>query len=185
MLLFMNPVSNNPTVEDFLFITAPCLHEEDLLTISVFAFDVYSNLPKEEEWGRSVVLFNTWNEPPIGLPFENENNNLHPSDDIEQIPYYCNKMNEWSRVGPSSNPTECNSASKEVSYLSQGTTIIDDEMTTKKEKKLSAKIWLLGDYRRRDHRLQTVHLEATESLREALYQETDVMSTKLQIPVSI
>ena len=181
----MNLVSNNPTVEYFLFIIAPCLNEEDLFTISVFASDTYSNLPKEEEWGRSVILFNTWNEPPFGLLFENENEKFDYSNDIEQIPYYCNKINEWSRVGPSSNPSECNLASKEVSSLPQVTTFIDDEMTTKKEKKLSAKIWLLGDYRRRDHRLQTVHLEATESLREALYQETDVMSTKLQIPVPI
>ena len=73
----------------------------------------------------------------------------------------CNKIREWSRAATlSSSPGDLDTAKEQ----------------------LSAKIWLPGDYRHRDHKMQTVKLEATESLREALYQESNVMSTKLTIP---
>lgn len=110
----------------------------------------------EEEWGRSVVLFNTWNEPPLGLPIDEGQEDM----EFEEGPHECNKHSKWSQA-----------------FTSQ-----DNQCQSPEEHPLSAKIWLLGDYRRRDYQMQTVKVGASESLREALYQESDVTSTMLKIP---
>jgi hypothetical protein len=131
----------------------------------------------EEEWGRSVILFNTWDyEPPLGLPVDEGNGEDDIStrgndDSSERLRHGCNKINQWSRATPlpSASASSCESHTG-----SQG----DDHP----QEPLSTKIWVLGDYRRRDHKMQTVKLEASESLREALYQESNVVSTKLKIP---
>ncbi len=109
----------------------------------------------EEEWGRSVILFNTWeDEPPMGLPIDEG----QEDDSFEKGNHECNKKEEWSPA--SSQEGQCHN----------------------EEHELSAKIWLLGDYRRRDYQMQTVKVGASESLREALYQKSDVTSTMLKIP---
>jgi len=124
----------------------------------------------EEEWGRSVVLFNTWNdEPPLGLPVDEndedhsfgESDSVEENDDTKRVRYNCNKMHEWIPA-----PVELHSTSLE-----------------EQQQRVSTKVWLLGDYRRRDYKMQTVKLEAEEGLRKALYQGKDVMYTKLTIPV--
>ena len=130
----------------------------------------------EEEWGRSVILFNTWDdEPPQGLPVDDGNDEDDVSstidnDDSSEILQQrgCNQIDEWSRA----TPLPSVSAPQEDGYDYQDS----------QQQPLSTKIWILGDYRRREHNMQTVKLEASESLREALYQESDVMSTKLKIP---
>ena len=120
----------------------------------------------EEEWGRSVILFNTWDEePPAGLPI-NESSNDESDDSSNELRCECNKINEWSRAGPSS------------LLPAEGHDEIQQQARSQ-----AAKIWILGDHRRRDHRMQTVKLEASEELRDALYQKTDVVSMKLRIPV--
>ena len=125
----------------------------------------------EEDWGRSVILFNTWDdEPPLGLPIDEPNYKDDVSRDNDQPEGHrldCNKRHEWSQV----NLVASSPSSQE-----------DNRQCQNQEEILSTKIWILGDYRRRDHRMQTVKLEASESLREALYQESDVMSTMLKIP---
>ena len=119
----------------------------------------------EEEWGRSVILFNTWNdEPPLGLPIDEHS---EPEIDSEESSHHkCNQKEKWSRVeSVPSSPEQ-----------------VGDQECQNPESSVSAKIWLLGDYRRRDYQMQTVKLEASESLRDALKQESSVMSTVLQIP---
>ena len=128
----------------------------------------------EEEWGRSVILFNTWDdEPPQGLPVDDENDedniSARGNDDSSEKPQRgCNDIDEWSRA----TPLPSASAAQQD----------DPHCQDPQQQPLSTKIWILGDYRRREHKMQTVKLEASESLREALYQESDVMSTKLKIP---
>ena len=123
----------------------------------------------EEDWGRSVILFNTWNdEPPLGIPIDEESPKDATSRDLNQSResrYDCNKRGQWSSV----TTHDLNTESREDDCQQQ-------------QQPLSTKIWLLGDYRRRDHTMQTVKLEGSESLREALFQESKVMSTKLKIP---
>jgi len=124
----------------------------------------------EEEWGRSVVLFNTWNdEPPLGLPVDvidedhsfSENDSVEENEDVKKMRYNCNKMHEWFPVQVA----------------------LHSESLEEQQQRVSTKVWLLGDYRRRDYKMQTVKLEATEGLRKALYEGKDVMYTKLTIPV--
>jgi len=144
----------------------------------------------EEDWGRSVILFNTWSDdPPSGLPIDTENDDANSSVDSTStnsggqhdatttttIPHLnCKRRHEWARAYPlsPSPPTE------RPPQEEQNTNYQLQQLL------LSTKIWLLGDYRRRDFKMQTVKLEAPENLREALYQETDVVSTKLTIPSS-
>jgi len=136
----------------------------------------------EEDWGRSVILFNTWDdEPPLGLPVDetnDEENFSKGNGHSETLRHNCNKIHQWSRVAPSSSSSS--SAPTDESHTGSQS---GDYHCQHQQQSLSAKIWLLGDYRRRDHKMQTVKLEATESLREALYQESSVMSTKLGIPL--
>jgi len=131
----------------------------------------------EEDWGRSVILFNTWDdEPPLGIPLDESNNDSNLSIDDEHLHESrseCNKIHQWSRETPSTSsaPLDVSQTGSEGrDHCERG----DDVQSTK--------IWLLGDYRRRDYKMQTVKLESNDSLREALYQESTVMSTKLRIP---
>eukprot|EP00536_Pseudo-nitzschia_multiseries_P000476 jgi/Psemu1/178886/e_gw1.6.49.1 len=126
----------------------------------------------EEEFGRSVVLFNTWSdEPPSGLPIDRDDDDATTT--TTTIDPVCHKQEEWEREAPSLLPAGSSNNNDHNA---------DDDDDANDAPRLSAKVWLLGDYRRRDFRMQTVKLEATESLREALYQETSVVSTKLTIP---
>lgn len=124
----------------------------------------------EEDWGRSVILFNTWDhEPPLGLPLDEIND-----EDKHDLHHGCNKIHQWSPATPlsSSSPSLVSCVGSE-----EGGNQCEHEYDT-----IPAKIWLLGDNRRRDYERQTVNLEAGDSLCEALYQESTVMSTKLRIP---
>eukprot|EP00537_Pseudo-nitzschia_pungens_P019470 CAMPEP_0172409764 /NCGR_PEP_ID=MMETSP1061-20121228/76536_1 /TAXON_ID=37318 /ORGANISM="Pseudo-nitzschia pungens, Strain cf. pungens" /LENGTH=423 /DNA_ID=CAMNT_0013145929 /DNA_START=73 /DNA_END=1344 /DNA_ORIENTATION=- len=125
----------------------------------------------EEEWGRSVVLFNTWSdEPPSGLPIDQADESLAQGDgDAPRVDPVCQDRSEWERVSPTRLQSPLSSSSS------------SSPSDPSEEPSLSAKVWLLGDYRRRDFRMQTVKLGATEALREALYQETDVVSSELTI----
>lgn len=115
----------------------------------------------EEEWGRSVVLFNTWDEPPLEVPVDST-----PADDVQAGDALCAKRSEWSNVFSLSSaqnegicPTNKDSA--------EG---------------LSAKIWLLGNQRRRDHLMRTLKLAAPEHLRAALYEAATVSHVLLEQP---
>jgi hypothetical protein len=111
----------------------------------------------ESEWGRSVVLFNTWNdEPPAEVPVSQIVNqqDVIPSD----ISMSCRDRNDWVQ-----------------GFQRSSTSVFaGDDIDLSDEERLSAKIWLLGDYKRRDHRMQTLKLEAPESLREALNRTSAV-----------
>jgi hypothetical protein len=129
-----------------------------------------SEFTPEEDWGRSVVLFNTWgDEPPQDVPEDDS-----ASQDFEHrndvIPTLFNPFKTWNEVYKSSSaiPQEDKN---------------DDGCDDNYNEHVSAKIWLLGDYRRRDHQMQTVKLEADENiLRQALYEEITVSCIKMFQP---
>jgi hypothetical protein len=114
----------------------------------------------EEEWGRSVILFNTWgDEPPLDVPVDS----MAASDDkIESIS--CTQRSEWSEVF-------------ELSEEEDTCLPADDN-----QERLSAKIWLLGNQRRRDYPMRTLKLASPESLRTALNEETTVGRLLLEQP---
>jgi hypothetical protein len=129
-----------------------------------------SEFTPEEDWGRSVVLFNTWgDEPPKDVPEDDAaSQDFEHRNDI--IPTLFNPFKTWNGVYKSS------------SAIPQGNKN-DVECDDNDNEHVSAKIWLLGDYRRRDHQMQTVKFEADENiLRQALYEESTVSCVKMFQP---
>ncbi|KAL3915653.1 MAG: hypothetical protein SGILL_005546 [Bacillariaceae sp.] len=112
----------------------------------------------EEEWGRSVVLFNTWgSNPPLEVPIDEK-----LDDGVDSGEASCNNLDTWSSVFAKQRKVETTSSQEE-------------------EDKVNAKIWLLGDLRRRDHQMQTVKLSAPKSIRTALFEESHVSCLTLGI----
>ena len=108
----------------------------------------------EEEWGRSVILFNVWTKgAPPGVSLNIGEG--HKGDDTEAY------------KGGSSDEIQCNAKSdwnaNQIQDIGQDT----DEVK-------AAKIWLLGNERRRDHQMRTIKLSAPEATQDALAEETVV-----------
>lgn len=116
----------------------------------------------EDEWGRSVILFNTWmDEPPKDVP-------LHetiPEDDLQSL---VNDANLWTKVFPKEDDDHvCN-------------TEIIEEKGLESDKALSkVKIWLLGNDRRRNHQMRTVNLAAKSAVKEAFLEQHTVTNISL------
>jgi hypothetical protein len=113
----------------------------------------------EEEWGRSVVLFNTWgDEPPSDVAVEST------TTDQEAESTSVTERSEWS----------------EVYNLSQedDTRLPEDDSA----ERVAAKVWLLGNQRRRDYPGRTLKLVAPSNLRTALYEESIVSLILLEQP---
>jgi hypothetical protein len=109
----------------------------------------------EDEWGRSVILFNTWgNDPPLDVPAHLTENN----EEKEKKHFLSEARTAWSEVyfqTESDNDQGCQ------------TTYDDSEW-------VAAKIWLLGNERRRDHPMRTLEILSPKTLRTALEEESTV-----------
>ena len=104
-----------------------------------------------EEHGRSVVLFNMWDEAPKGVSLNSGDG--HSGDDaIKGVDkkVHCNAKSDWT------------------------THKIQDRGQESDETK-AAKIWLLGNERRRDHPMRTIKMFAPVATEDAL-AETSVVS---------
>lgn len=122
----------------------------------------------ESEWGRSVILFNTWSDKP-------------PAD----VPISCQISTKDDEVVDDSIQTLSSTSCRDKS--SWGDESIDDGPLPSldgddEEEGISAKIWLLGDLKRRDHAMKTLKLEAPQRLVQALHQPTTVSRILLQRP---
>jgi hypothetical protein len=96
------------------------------------------------QFERSVILFNTWQDPPLGVPQLEENQHKCLSDESTVIP-----RNDWIDVP-----------------CIEGTVGTGDALQR-------TKIWLLGDLPRRNHTMRTINLRSNEEcLRQALEQPT-------------
>jgi hypothetical protein len=130
----------------------------------------------EVEWGRSVILFNTWSQqPPQNVPLSSlyaasssttknsgdskETLELHSYSIGEQRSKWTHTFSLVEQQQQDNSTTTCSSTESESST---------------EERPLSAKVWLLGNERRRDHPMRTLKLAAPERLREALNEETKV-----------
>jgi len=141
----------------------------------------------EEEWGRSVVLFNTWGEePPLGMPLDdgtipeavgrgvddgtddNDDDDDGDDDGANDLGIRHNRS-DWLEAYT----LLANAQDAETSYQQMS---LDNEEEEGDDNglRLPAKIWLLGNERRRDHPMRTLKLAARESLRMALFEETMV-----------
>jgi hypothetical protein len=114
----------------------------------------------EEEWGRSVILFNTWGDkPPQDVPLDQAQ-----STKVARNGKYCAEREKWNE------------------FFSLNASDAEQTCTQEEEKPLSAKVWLLGNERRRDHAMRTLKLAAPESLRTLLTEESRVGLTILERP---
>ncbi len=110
----------------------------------------------EDEWGRSVILFNTWDEAPLDVPTDSvveEENCLDHQSDI------CNQRSEWHET--------YNFWAQTIDNVR---TLDDSEVNTR----IPVKIWLLGNFRRRGHEMRTLSLSSPPNLLEALHEITKI-----------
>lgn len=101
----------------------------------------------EEEFGRSVILFNTWTTPPLDVPLD------VPIEADGAQEGNTNEISEWKMsdsLDHSDGETTCD---------------LDGDRES-----ISAKIWLLGNLRRRGHPMRTLKLNAPARLAEALHE---------------
>lgn len=108
----------------------------------------------EELWGRSVILFNTWDdEPPHQVPLDE----VQGDDEISSNNQVSiNTFQQWEEIfSYDKDPDTCNEP------IRFGT---------------PAKIWLLGNERRRNYGMRTIKLNAPEKTRD-LFLESHIVST--------
>jgi len=121
--------------------------------------------PKEptEEWGRSVILFNTWYDiPPKDVPLSIKKMKEHDeSPSTTSFEKLCNNKCEWESSFVYDTPCD-NVESPSVPIQSP----IESEAST------MAKIWLLGTVPRRNHLWRTINLLCPDEnkLRAALFE---------------
>ena len=109
----------------------------------------------ENEWGRSVVLFNTWPDtPPQDVA---EYSSTEPIETITDDEPKCSTYDEWIDV--------------KMNYEDQS--IMDESAGNMKK----CKVWLLGDTSRRSHSDRTINLKAPKNLKELLLKEETPTST--------
>ena len=106
----------------------------------------------EEEWGRSVILFNTWDDPPLDVPL---NAIVEDESCLARTVDLCNPKLEWKEIY---NFTEKNGDGGMASSNAQN------------NDRVSAKIWLLGNLRRRGHEMRTLKLSSPSNLSVALHE---------------
>ena len=104
----------------------------------------------EEAWGRSVVLFNTW---PEGPPKDVERLTESQCSEEEFQADYCNQKSDWKPVP------------------------VHNLETT--DETVRAKVWLLGDLKRRGHKMRTINLNAPVTIDEALGEKSAVQRLML------
>ena len=143
-----------------------------------------------EEWGRSVILFNTWNDTPphdvLPLDHHNDNNNDNDNQSTSEV---CEetksnerlgvrKKNEWKQQSVDSHDDD-DDDDDDNDFMEVTN---DETQNNEKEEETyaAAKIWLLGDYARRNATLRTVKLFAPETqTRKALEHKSKVYQTFL------
>lgn len=108
-----------------------------------------------ESWGRSVILFNIWeSESPKGVSLNTGEG--HVGDDTNTY------------EGGSADNVQCNAKS----YWKANQ--IQDVGHKDNDEAKAAKIWLLGNERRRDHPMRTIKLSASGATQDALAEEAVV-----------
>lgn len=126
----------------------------------------------EEEWGRSVILFNTWDEAPLDVPrHSKEEESL---DDEDEELSTCASKDDSIKTVPS----------RESWALTFEAVVHDSPVEERNdgdaEETVSAKIWLLGNARRRAHAMRTLKLSAPARLVDALQSPTQVSHMMLR-----
>jgi len=140
----------------------------------------------EDEWGRSVILFNVWpgeEDPPLDVPLDSGSRSrsgkgkedVHYSKEDGQTPHedesreFCTPFANWKEMQVHRiDPTAFSS-------------------TSNAEPNQSVKVWLLGNERRREHPMRTVPLLSPaeggrDAVRRALAEQSRVTELWLRRP---
>lgn len=122
------------------------------------------NYTPEEEWGRSVILFNTWTkEPPKAVPF------VDSDDDIDMLDVnFVNERASWD---------DAFSLRNGDNDIHKSENVCD---ATDSDSSKNVKIWLLGNERRRDHTMRTIKMKGKESMRDAFLDSHRVSHMTLE-----
>ena len=118
-----------------------------------------------EEWGRSVILFNTWHDaPPKDVPLSLEDTSMgHEDEETFHVSRnkLCHEWKEWQSSFVYQTPCHTVEYSPTISEESTSST--------------TAKIWLLGTTPRRNHLWRTVNLISPDEskLKETLFEPVD------------
>lgn len=110
----------------------------------------------EEEWGRSVILFNTWNDPPLHVPINSQAEDVSCNAGAVDL---CNPIHEWEDV---------------YNFTTEGREGLNARTGDQTNSRVSAKIWLLGNLRRRGHEMRTLKLLSPSTLSAALHETNAV-----------
>lgn len=115
----------------------------------------------EEEWGRSVILFNTWrDDAPKGVE-----TSIEEADKVRNI---VNRREEWKNAYPI--PQSINEDDSTCESSTNDHNIDKDDAMAK------VKIWLLGNDRRRGHPMRTVQMKGKLEHKEAFLERSNVSS---------
>ena len=110
----------------------------------------------EEEWGRSVILFNTWDDPPLDVPINSiAEDESCPAGTVD----HCNPKLEWNEV---------------FNFTIKSGDGDIARRNVQNDNSVSAKIWLLGNLRRRGHEMRTLKLSSPSNLYAALHEGHEV-----------
>lgn len=113
----------------------------------------------EDKYMRSVILFNTWDgngPPPKDVPLDDKNTCVEVYENS-----LCKNHLDWN-----------------LAFTATTTQIIDGRVQQEKIGK-PAKIWLLGNERRRNNSMRTIKLAAHENTRDAFLERSTVSKFKL------
>ncbi len=123
----------------------------------------------EEEWGRSVILFNTWSgeeDPPKDVPAASRRSGTNTVMSSESM---VNKREDWKDIFLWKDDNN-----KDKTCTREDNNIIDEATASK------VKIWLLGNERRRDYPMRTIKMKAKSSARDAFLESTAVSHLTLE-----
>mmetsp|Transcript_24283 Transcript_24283/g.27747 ORF Transcript_24283/g.27747 Transcript_24283/m.27747 type:complete len:405 (+) Transcript_24283:58-1272(+) len=119
----------------------------------------------EEDWGRSVILFNTWvDEPPKDVPLgATVSNSIDDNGKNESV----NEISTWNEIFSLTLSKKDNVCATDTNEEQKPSPFMDK----------NAKVWLLGNERRRGYPLRTIKLKTSEEMRDALYEKYSVSET--------
>lgn len=128
------------------------------------------NYTPEDEWGRSVILFNTWTEkPPKDVPSFDITKEVDV--DTKSTKDFVNGKDVWEEV------FYLGGSSREEGGRVCDTAMNDNEVDEPMSK---VKIWLLGNERRRNHVMRTIKMKAKSSIKDVFLEPSLVSLVHLE-----
>ena len=122
----------------------------------------------EETWGRSVILFNTWfGDPPRDVPLDDSKRlDVESEQNDKEELLRVNEVSDWN----------------DIFSFEDSSGLAGNEYEVCEEEQIygrPAKVWLLGNERRRGQAMRTIKLKAPEETRNMLLEKHSVSRIRL------